>query len=103
MPGVIQTQEHLFKACTAWRKQQNVLWKEVRSQTKRGWDRFRIADLYADERGGGAILEFLETTDVGWKIREVWEEGSDGSVEGGDEVEVEEGLAVVEVYGGGIS
>ena len=30
---------------------------------KRGRDRFRIADLFADERSNEAILEFLESTD----------------------------------------
>jgi len=81
-PGATQTLEHLFKVCTAWRRQQKVLWKEVRVQTKRGRDRFRIADLFADERCTDAILTFLETTNVGRKPREEeWEEGSDGSVE----------------------
>jgi len=59
-PGVTQTRDHLFEACTARRKQQKVLWKEVGSQTKRGRDRFRIADLFADERCTDAILTFLK-------------------------------------------
>ena len=42
----------------------------MRVQTKRGGDRFRIADLFADERCTEAILEFLESTDVGRKARE---------------------------------
>jgi len=85
--GATQTREHLFKVCTAWRRQQKVLWKEVRVQTKRGRDRFRIADLFADERCTDAILTFLETTNVGRKAREEeWEEGSDGSVEQDDKV-----------------
>ena len=40
-------------------------WKEVRKQTKRGRDRFRMADLFADQRCSRAVLRFLETTGVG--------------------------------------
>jgi ribonuclease HI len=89
-PGVTQTREHLFKVCTTWKKQQKILWKAVRLQTKRGRDRFRIADLFADERCTEAILEFLETTDVGRKAREEeWEYASDGTT--GMQEEVVEG------------
>jgi len=100
-PGVTQTREHLLKVCTAWRKQQKVLWKEVGSQTKRGRDRFRIADLFTDERRTDAILTFLKTTDVGRKVREEeWERGSDGFVEENDElVEMEAEVVVVEEDG----
>jgi len=85
-PGITQTREHLFKVCTAWRRQQKVLWKEVRVHTKRGRDRFRIADLFADERCTDAILKFLETTDVGRKAREdERERGSYGPGEQEDE------------------
>jgi hypothetical protein len=37
----------------------------VGSETERGKDRFRIRDLFADERCSQAILDFLTTTDVG--------------------------------------
>jgi hypothetical protein len=102
-PGVTHTWEHLFKVCTEWRKQM-VLWKKVRSQTKRGRDRFRIADLFADGRCGETILEFLKTIDVGRKVREEeWEEGSDGFAEEEDEmVAEEEELAEMEVDGSGV-
>ena len=53
-----------------WKRQQKILWKAVRVQTKRCRDRFRIADLFTDERRTEAILEFLESTDVGRKARE---------------------------------
>jgi len=67
---------------TTWKKQQKILWKPVRAQTKCGRDRFRIADLFADERYTKAILEFLESTDVGRKAREEeWEQASNGTVE----------------------
>jgi len=104
-PGITQTREHLFKTCTAWRRQQKVLWKEVRQQTRRGRDRFWIADLFADERCTEAILTFLETTDVGRRAREEdWENGSESSLEeDGDVVDMgdEEELMEVEVEGAG--
>jgi len=58
-------------------------------------DRFRIADLFARERYTEAILTFLETTDVGRKVREEeWEKGSGAFMEEDDElVEVEVELA----------
>ena len=70
-------------------------------QTERGRDRFRIADLFADERCTEAIFTFL-AADVGRKAREEeWEDGSDGSVEEEDEsVEVEAELAEGEEDGG---
>jgi hypothetical protein len=37
----------------------------VRRETGRGKDRFRLRDLFADERCSQAILDFLATTDVG--------------------------------------
>jgi len=84
-----------------------VLWKEVRLQTGRGRDRFRIADLFADERCTDAILAFLETTDVGRRAREeVWENGSESSLEEDGEVvdmgDEEESMEVeVQGVGGG--
>jgi hypothetical protein len=45
--------------------QQEDLWAEVRRETGRGKDRFKIRDLFADERHSQAILNFLSTTDVG--------------------------------------
>ena len=62
-PGASQTREHLLKSCPTWRQQQKVLWKEVRKRTKRGRDRFRIADLFADERCSKAVLRFLDRYD----------------------------------------
>jgi len=75
-PGASQTREHLLKSRPAWRQQQKVLWKEVRKRTKRGCDRFRMADLVADERCSKAVLRFLETVP---KERPT-EEDSDSSV-----------------------
>jgi hypothetical protein len=45
--------------------QQKTPWAEVRRETGRGKDRFKIRDLFADERCSQAILDFLATTDVG--------------------------------------
>jgi ribonuclease HI len=59
------TREHVFKNCPEWKEQQKVLWKEVRKETGRGKDRFKIRDLLADGRCSRAVLEFLLTTDVG--------------------------------------
>jgi ribonuclease HI len=108
-PGITQTREHLFKTCTAWRQQQKMLWTEVRLQTGRGRDRFRIADLFADERCTEAILAFLESTDVGRRARdEVRENGSESSMEEGSagaDMGDEEELMEVEmesVGGGGV-
>jgi hypothetical protein len=70
----VQTREHLFKNCRRWRKQQKTLWGEVRRDTGRGKNRFKIRDLFADMRCTRAILSFLRATKVGRKV-------------GGDEVE----------------
>ena len=37
----------------------------VREVTGRGKDRFKISELFADERCSKAILDFLATTEVG--------------------------------------
>jgi hypothetical protein len=61
----VQTREHLFKNCPRWKLQQKNLWAEVRRDTGRGRNRFRIRDLFADERCTRAILNFLRATRVG--------------------------------------
>ena len=43
---------------------QKILWSEVRKQTGRGKNRFKIRDLFADERCSQAILDFQSATDV---------------------------------------
>ena len=40
-------------------------WNEDRKRTKRGRERFRMADPFADERCSKSVLRFLETTGVG--------------------------------------
>jgi len=63
-----QTRKHLFKHCSTWRPQQNAMWALVEKETKRGKRKWSMAELFADERCSGAILEFIRTTDVGRKI-----------------------------------
>jgi len=59
-----QTREHLFKACPEWKAPQKILWAEVRKETGRWKDRWKIRDLLADERCSRAVLDFLSSTDV---------------------------------------
>jgi len=63
-----QTREHLFKVCPEWKAQQKVLWAEVRKETGRWKDRWKIRDLLADERCSRAVLDFLKSTDVGRRV-----------------------------------
>jgi len=43
---------------------------------REGKDRFKIRDLFADERCSRAILDFLATTDVGRRIPDPAEENT---------------------------
>jgi len=51
------------------------LWAEVRRETGRGNDRFKIRDLFGDERCSQPILDFLSTTDAGRLALALAEEG----------------------------
>jgi hypothetical protein len=95
-PGVIQTREHLLRWHYLEKAAENPL--EGSTSTKRGRDRFCIADLFADGRCTEAILEFLETTDIGRKAREEeWKQASNGATGTQEEVvEGEEELMEVE-------
>jgi len=44
---------------------QKILWAEVRKETGRGKSRWKIQDLFADQRCSQAVLDFLTATDVG--------------------------------------
>jgi len=57
-----------FRSKQTWRPQQNAMWALVEKETKRGKRKWSMAELFADERCSGAILEFIRTTDVGRKI-----------------------------------
>ena len=61
----VTTRGHLFKDCPQWKSQQKALWAVVREETGRSEDRFKISECFADERCSKAILDFLETTEVG--------------------------------------
>ena len=56
-----QTREHFFKNCPHWKRQQKILWAEVRRDIRRGKDQFKIRDLFVDERCSQAVLDFLST------------------------------------------
>jgi len=60
-----QTRDHLFKECTEWKPQQKILWAEVKKETGRWKDRWKVRDLLGDGRCSQAVLDFLATTDVG--------------------------------------
>jgi len=64
-----QTRDHLFKECPEWKPQQKILWAEVKKETGRWKDRWKIRDLLADERCSRAVLDFLTSTDVGRRVR----------------------------------
>jgi len=44
------------------------MWAKVEKDTKRGKRKWKMAELFVDERCGEAILEFLRTTDVGRNV-----------------------------------
>ena len=51
-----------------WKAQQKILWTEVRKETVRWKDRWKIRDLLADERCRRAVLGFLTSSDVGRRV-----------------------------------
>jgi hypothetical protein len=57
-----------FQELPHWKAQQEILWVEVRKETGSGKERFKIRDLFADERRSQAILDFLSTTDMGRRV-----------------------------------
>ena len=63
-----QTWNHLFKESKQWKGQQKTLWAEVQKATKKGKNRFKIRDLFPDERCTRIILDFLHATGVGSRV-----------------------------------
>jgi len=57
------------------------LWTEARRETGRAKDRFRIRDLFADERCSQAILDFLSTFGTSVEEEQKPEGGSGASEE----------------------
>jgi len=84
-----QTQDHLFNVCPRWRLQQKILREEVRKETGRGRDRWKVRDLLADESCVLPVLDFLSATDVGRLAPLVEEEKTVSSV---SELELQEWL-----------
>ena len=67
-----------IQGCPEWKPQQKILWAEVKKETGRWKDRWKVRDLLADGRCSGVVLDFLSTTDVGRRVPgveelEVWE------------------------------
>jgi hypothetical protein len=75
--------------CPEWKPQQKDLWAEVKKETGRWKDRWKVRDLLADERCGRAVLGFLSTTDVGRRVPAEEEEDAVSAV---SEQEVREWL-----------
>ena len=82
-----QTRDHLFKECPKWKPQQKALWAEVKKETERWKDRWKMRDLLADGRCSRAVLDFLSATDVGRRVPGVEE---DDAVSAVSELEVRE-------------
>jgi len=84
-----QTRDHHFKECPKWQPQQKILWAEVKKETGRWNDRWKVRDLLADRRCSRAVLGFLSTTDVGRWVPGAEEEDAVSAV---SELEVREWL-----------
>jgi len=85
----MQTRDHLFKECPEWKPQQKILWAEVKKETGRWKDRWKVRDLMADGRCSRAVLDFLSSTDVG---RRVLAETEDDAVSAVSQLEEREWL-----------
>jgi len=84
-----QTRDHLFKECPEWKPQQKILWAEVKKETGRWKDRWKVRDLLADAGCTRAVLDFLSTTDV---ARRMPAEAEEDAVSAVSELEVREWL-----------
>jgi len=63
-----QMREHLFRHCSQWRDQQNVLWKAVGKV--KGWKAGRcqhvqVSELFSMEECDHAVVDFLAASEVG--------------------------------------
>jgi len=83
-----QTRDHLFKECPEWKPQQKILWAEVKKETVKWKDRWKVRDLLADGRCSRAVLDFLATTEVGKRVPG----GEEDAVSAVSELEVREWL-----------
>jgi len=99
----MQTRDHLFKECPERKPQQKILWAEVKQETGRWKDRWKVRDRMADGRCSRAVLGFLSLTDVG---RRVLAETEDDAVSAVSQLKVqqwleEHGAGAVEAGTGG--
>jgi hypothetical protein len=95
-----QTRDHLFKECPEWKPQQKILWAEVKKETGRWKDRWKVRDLLADGRCSRAVLDFLSATDVGRRVPGVEEDDAMSAVSEQERLE-EQGAGAEESGGGG--
>ena len=84
-----QTRDHFFKGCPEWKLQRQILWAEVKEETGRGRDRWKVRDLLADEHCVRPVLDFLATTGVGRLAPPLAEEDAVSAV---SELELQEWL-----------
>jgi len=75
-----QTRDHLLRECLEWKPQQKILWAEVKKETGKGKDWWKVRDLLADGRCSQAVRDFLSTTDVGRRVPGVEEENAVSTV-----------------------
>ena len=67
-----------MKRCPRWKKEQKVLWEEVRKETGKGRERWKVHELFAEVECSQAVLDILSSMEVG-KI--VPAESRDGDAE----------------------
>lgn len=53
-----QARENQFKNCAHRKRRRKIPWAKVRRETRRGKVRFKIWDLFANERCSQAVLDF---------------------------------------------
>ena len=75
-----QTRDHLLKECPEWKPQQNILSAEVKKETGRCKDQWKVQDLLANGKCSQAVLDFLSTTDVGMQVPGVEEDDAVSAV-----------------------
>jgi len=59
-----QTRHHLLKRCP-WKKEQKVLWEDVRKEIGKGRERWKVHELFAEVECSQAVLDILSSTEVG--------------------------------------
>ena len=65
--------------CPEWKVPQKIMWADVRKETGRQNDRWKIRDLLADGRCSQVVLDFLTATDVGRRVPAEEDAGSEAS------------------------